>query len=358
MRSVTRHGVTTHHATVRPANGQSPGQMFRRLAESVTSADASVAKMYVFGTGDVHAESLAAMTGVFGELDFPVTWVEGECCAGGHIAGVQVVAVEGTPVQTLRLGDRPVGRLFHNGEARICYLGDIGPDSIDVPRGEQARQAFDNAAAALARAGMDFTKVVRTWMYNDRITAWYDEFNAVRTSFYRRWGVFDSVVPASTGIGEANPAAAALVVALMAVVPDDRSVTVQEVPSPLQCSAGDYGSSFSRAVEIAAPQCRTLLVSGTASIAPDGRTVCLSEVAGQVKRTMEVLEALLESRRMSWADVTRAIAYFKQASDAHTFDAYARAANLPVFPVVITQCDICRDDLLFEMELDAVVDKD
>ena len=66
------------------------------------------------------------------------------------------------------------------------------------------------------------------------------------------------------------------------------------VPSPLQCPALDYGSSFSRAVELVAGDHRRLFVSGTASISPEGHTLHVGDVDAQVARTMEVVEAMLE----------------------------------------------------------------
>lgn len=160
-------------------------------------------------------------------------------------------------------------------------------------------------------------------------------------------------MPASTGIGADNADGTALTLGLLAVEPRSGAAGVREVPSPLQGPAGDYGSSFSRAVELTLGGARKLFVSGTASIDLDGRTVHTGDVAGQIECTVAVLEALLASRGMGWGDVTRAIAYVREARDAAAWDAFART-RLPALPVVVAHCHICRDDLLFEMELDAL----
>jgi hypothetical protein len=57
---------------------------------------------------------------------------------------------------------------------------------------------------------------------------------------------------------------------------------------------------------------------------------------------------------MSFAEVSRATAYFKSAADAPVFDQWLKRHDLSAMPVVRTCCDICRDDLLFEIELDAI----
>ena len=53
--------------------------------------------------------------------------------------------------------------------------------------------------------------------------------------------------------------------------------------------------------------------------------------------------------------MTRATAYFKHAGDVALFESWCAGRGLDLLPVVPLHCDICRDDLLFEIELDACV---
>jgi enamine deaminase RidA (YjgF/YER057c/UK114 family) len=100
---------------------------------------------------------------------------------------------------------------------------------------------------------------------------------------------------------------------------------------------------------------RRLLVSGTASIHPDGTTAWVGDANRQIQLTMEVIKALLNSRGMDFADITRATAYFEHPLFQPYFAAWCAAHDLEHMPVVATHCDICRDDLLFELEVDACV---
>ena len=126
------------------------------------------------------------------------------------------------------------------------------------------------------------------------------------------------------------------------------------MPSVLQCPALDYGSSFSRAVEIACPGFRRLLISGTASISPEGETRHVDDPEAQVALTMEVVQAILASRRMGWEDVCRATAYFKEAAHASAFGRWRGRRPGRSFPAMVAKSTICREDLLFEIEVDAV----
>jgi len=202
---------------------------------------------------------------------------------------------------------------------------------------------------------MTIKDVARTWFFLDDILSWYGNFNRVRNDSFARSELRPGSVPASTGVSGVNPAGAALTAAAWAVRAHDASTKVVEiVPSPCQCPAPAYGSAFSRAVELHLPGYRQLLVSGTASIEPDGRTAHIGDIRAQIELTMQVVEAILNSRRMSFADVSRATAYFKSASDAPAFDDWLARRELRAMPVVRTCCDICREDLLFELELDAI----
>lgn len=92
---------------------------------------------------------------------------------------------------------------------------------------------------------MELPNLVRTWLYLDHILDWYDDFNRVRNTFFERNGVFDGLVPASTGIGCANPHGSALVAKGLAVLPK-QPPPPRAVPSPLQCPANDYQSDVCR----------------------------------------------------------------------------------------------------------------
>ncbi len=285
--------------------------------------------------------------------EWPVTWVEEGNGGGCPVAGIQVHALDGAAPKAVHLDGRTVGTVFEDDFARYCVLGGLRPDSPEHAPEEQAWETLETMERALACVGMDFSNVFRTWFYLDDILDWYGGFNKVRNEFFKAHRVFDGLVPASTGVGGSNSSGTAVVADLLAVEIKDPRVQLKPLPSPLQCPALDYGSSFSRAVELSLPGQRRVYVSGTASIAPDGRTEHVGDVRKQIALTMDVVAAILNSRQLGWEDITRGIGYLKHAEDAQHFAEYCREAKLPEMPVVIAKNDICRDDLLFEIEVDA-----
>jgi len=286
-------------------------------------------------------------------IDLPLTWVFGGS-GGDGLGGVHLRAVSGGCARMLELDGVPLGMLVEGAHADEVILAGIHCTDVTASRTEQARASFERIEEGLELAGMDYSHVVRTWLYLDDILSWYGDFNGVRTAFYTERGVFDRLVPASTGIGGSNPFGAAMMAGAYAVRPKSPGVTIEAVPSPLQCPALDYGSSFSRAVEVTMPDMRRLLVSGTASIDPDGKTAHRGDLMGQTALTCDVIEAILESRDMGWEDVTRATAYVRFAEDAGVLERHCAVSGMPRLPVVVAQNTVCRDDLLFELEVDAV----
>ncbi len=286
--------------------------------------------------------------------EWPLLWVEGDVCAGTQLSGAQAFTVEGRPVHRVTLADRVVGSLWSDEDADYCLLAGVLPANSRETRGTQTTSCMQQIEFALRKAGMDFSHLVRTWFYLDDLLAWYDEFNEARTEFFQARGVFDRLVPASTGIGARNPTGAALAAGALAIRPRHGRVHVQEVPSPLQCPATQYRSSFSRAVEVAFPDHRMLIVSGTASIAADGKSMFTDDVTRQIHLTLDVVEAILRSREMDWANTVRAVGYFRNIEDLPLFESCCRERGIAPLPLAPAHATVCRDDLLFEIELDAI----
>jgi enamine deaminase RidA (YjgF/YER057c/UK114 family) len=328
-------------------------ELFSRLEVALKELDATIVHLLIYGSINASAAGTEAMRRLFGTIDWPVTWVEGAACDGGPIAGIQVFAFTGGEVRRIRLDRRVVGSVYEDGAARHCLLGGLGPDRNTSSRPEQAKQTLNRLEKAFAQAGFSLADTVRTWFFLDDLLSWYGEFNPVRTQVYSGVKFRTGSLPASTGIAGRNPLGAALAVAAWAVQPLNSSAHAEEIASPLQCPAPAYGSSFSRAMELSSASGKRLFISGTASIAPGGQSLWNGDVHSQVKQTMEVVEAILRSRGFTFADLTRATAYFKHRADVPAFTEWCAAHDLRSLPAVMVQADVCRNDLLFELEADA-----
>jgi enamine deaminase RidA (YjgF/YER057c/UK114 family) len=350
--TLTRGPIQEHFVTATPQGDESPGSLFQRVGDTVHQMGGEIVSVEVLGTSARDRKDLGVLTRTLDGSGAPVGWIENTRV--DNLYGVHVWVITGVKVEPLEWHGRRVGSLFEDEYARYCRLVGLLPVDPSLPRTVQAAEILTQMEDILASAGMKFSHVLRTWFYNDSILEWYRDFNVARTNFFHEKRVFDGLLPASTGVSGRNAAGAALIAGLLALEAKSAAVKAAEVPSPLQSPAPDYGSSFSRAVELQAPDHRRVYVSGTASIDGAGKTVFLDDAAGQVKQTMQVVQAILESRDMDWSDVTRSLVYFKHPEDAPLFRQYLENHALPRFPAVVVENDICRDDLLFEIEVDAI----
>jgi enamine deaminase RidA (YjgF/YER057c/UK114 family) len=291
------------------------------------------------------------------EINHPVTWIEPLDHTGRHLTGTQIWTIQGADVRRITLNNRIVGSIFEDRYVRYCRLGGLGTANPDLSRQIQAHNTFLEMQQLLTQTDMNFHNVIRTWFYNDRILDWYGDFNRARTQYFMDHKITLAEFPASTGIGAPNPSGSALTAGLLAVIPKSPSAAWKTVESPMQENPSEYGSSFSRAAEMETPDYRKLFISGTASISYDGQTVHTGDIYKQIELTMQVVLLILESRKMYWIDVNRALAYFKDPRFLDPWNCWCKENPAFSLPLCITHADVCREDLLFEIELDALVIK-
>lgn len=265
---------------------------------------------------------------------------------------LQIHAVTGVDTEPLYCDGVCIGQMFRDAQAEY-YMFNVLPDRPDQSPYAQAQQVFQKARRILRSVDLDFSSTIRTWLYARDILSWYDQLNKARNEFFTEHKIYDGIVPASTGIGAGNPFDAALTTQFLAVRPLTDAVTIEPANSPLQNPAWNYKSSFSRGIKVLCPDHHRLSVSGTASIDEDGKTVFIDDVDAQMNLTMQVVEAILQDAGMDWNDTASALVYFKHRDDFGRFDAYCQKHGIAL-PHVKLHADVCRDDLLFELELDAV----
>jgi enamine deaminase RidA (YjgF/YER057c/UK114 family) len=240
------------------------------------------------------------------------------------------------------------GLEWEDARGRFCLFTHQLPTNSTESRPAQTRQVFQQLERLLSLVRMDFSQVVRTWFYLDRLLDWYDDFNGVRSQFYGERGLLGRC-PASTAVGVSNDAGAALLVHLLAFEPRHSGIVVAPADSPRQGSALDYGSAFSRATKLRSSTTTCLYVSGTASIDPQGRTLFEGNTARQTEQTFAVVGALLSRHGLGFSDVTCATGYLPDLTEVPLVrPLWTQHLALPLN---LYQADICRRELRFELEL-------
>jgi len=241
-------------------------------------------------------------------------------------------------------------------ESDPSISGNGDPTTIQSATSEAYAEIF----AAMDRLG--YPHLLRIWNYLPDINQKtpqgerYRQFNSARRkAFLRSQRAVQGEVPAASALGSTsgNP----LIIYFLASPTPGRAIE-----SPRQTSAYRYPSeygpaspTFSRAVISPWLLGECLLISGTASIVGH-RTVHVGDVTAQTGESMENISALVDAandaigRSEYSIDALRYKVYVRHARDLEAVRRKLANRLCADLPVAYLQADICRDDLLVEIE--------
>jgi enamine deaminase RidA (YjgF/YER057c/UK114 family) len=300
----------------------------------------------------------------------PATYIQGRPCWGEGLAGILVQAVRPADQGDVSLifdgQGSPAGYRWKRHGAEFIILQNVhGAEAGngDNWRSRHARAMFDKAAAMLEANGSSYRNVVRTWIYLSGLLDWYDDFNLVRNDLYGRLGLMprpgapDSplriLLPASTGIEGHNPAGASCAMNVLALAgPASNHPEVNQLTNTRQEDAFLYGSAFSRAAHLREADVHSVSISGTAAIDDTGRSCHPGNLAGQINHTLDNIQTLVGQKGLSLDDICEACVFFKNGGHENVaeFNRIAEARGIADIPAIRIHADVCRDDLLFEID--------
>ncbi|WP_246262411.1 hypothetical protein [Aromatoleum evansii] len=302
----------------------------------------------------------------------------GEGDAGCVPSGVPLARVA-TPVLA---GPRSVCEVWRAGRptragvhGRVRYrctesmlFGAIALDEGEMPVDADGVSALQRATRAAYREVFDlldeagYPALFRAWNYFPAINAVIDgserywQFNAGRQDAFGAGGRSTiGSVPAACALGSASGPFTLYFIALRdapQAIENPRQVCAYHYPRQY----GPRSPTFARASLAPSLTSPTLFVSGTASIVGH-ETLHRGDVVAQTAESFRNIEAVLgEARRAAPAGIALApgdLAYKVYVRHAGDLDAVRRCVREHLgdaVPVVYVQADVCREDLLVEVE--------
>lgn len=237
----------------------------------------------------------------------------------------------------------------------------------------QAELIFEDIKLVMDKENLQLHQIIRQWNYIEHITGVedgrqnYQQFNDARSQFYAP-GDWSNGFPAATGIGTS----AGGVIVDCNFLYDSEKVRVFPLDNPLQIAAHAYSRQvllegipyitpttpkFERAKAIVSDQDSFVYISGTAAIRGE-HSLRGMDIHVQTQVTMENIEYLISEKNFCDAHGTVGYrqpelqslrVYLKNAADQ------AAAADklyemLGTYDAVFLQADVCRDELLIEIE--------
>jgi len=344
--------------------------IYKKIIPLLQSMGTDIVLERVFGSLDIEPEFNQARDSALRktewQADAPYTFIEGQPCFGTGLAGVQIRAIRPSnkreKIQPIKSGEQTIGRTWRRNGATFMMLQNIQGNGTAENRYEQTGQMFDRVQHILHQHGAGFKNVLRTWIYLDHILDWYDVFNKARNAKFTEFGLLGNpqseyneaeriYLPASTGIRGQNPAGTSGAMDVFVAIPNDSSnVHVAQTAGVQQKSPYRYGSAFSRAMTLREHDSKHILLSGTASINELGKTVHIDDPVGQIDKTFSVVRALISDEGATLEDICEATVFFKNPEDYEHYKKYVQENDLIDLPAVYVIADVCRDNLLFEID--------
>lgn len=314
---------------------------------------------------DFYGDQLPATTYIF----------QPPCC--GKLLSIEAMGVGGgtAEVEIERVSDQLV--IATHNDISWVHCGQIVPDTPATGVYDRSIDAFKKMDALLASRGVRFDQVIRTWLYLGDIvgpegdTQRYKELNRARTDFFEGIRFIadrtppecnGAVYPASTGIGTSETD---LAMSCIALVTDRKDIVATPLENPLQTSAFDYAAKYSlkspkfaRAMALSCGPYATIFVSGTASIT-NSETRYVGDIEGQTRQTLDNIEALISQKNLAdhampglgtaLDGLALVRVYIKRQEDYAKCRAVCEA-RLGELPIVYAIADVCRPELLVEIE--------
>jgi enamine deaminase RidA (YjgF/YER057c/UK114 family) len=310
-----------------------------------------------------------------GEL--PATTYIPQAPCGGKLLEIEALGV-GRRTDDVRI-ERCSEQLVvvrHGGLAWV-HLAGVSAGTAALGVYDRSLETLRQAQGELQAHGFSYEQLVRTWLYLGDIvgpegdTQRYQELNRARSSFYDGLrfgnghvpaGFNRPVYPASTGIGTGGRD---VILSGIAVATDRKDVVMMPLENPVQTSACDYGvqygpksPKFSRAMVVAAGDFACIFISGTASIT-GSETRHTSDMEGQTWQTLDNIAALISEENLcrhrlpgfgaTLDDLVLVRVYVKRQEDFATARQVCNC-RLGELPTIYAIADVCRDDLLVEIE--------
>jgi enamine deaminase RidA (YjgF/YER057c/UK114 family) len=370
---------------------QATGDAYARIAEVLREQKLAIVHERIFGSLSVECSVMAerhhALQAYGVASDNPVTYIEGNPPWGEGFAGAIIHAVapnSADGVWTITDNGMPCGRGWRRNGSTYIMLQNIQGQGrerltppilpLDKERSEerlschslskptQTRLMLERAESILRENNASYKDVARTWLYLSEILEWYPEFNKARSEKYGEFGIMPGpgdttlLLPASTGIGADTPSGSAASMDLLAVVENgDAPSPVKKLTNMKQLDAFRYGAAFSRGAVIKEDEVNIIQISGTAAIDQQGRSQFPGDIRSQINCTFDKIDALLKQEGAGLADICAATVFVKRPEYAELFWQMAADRGLEDFPAVCVVADVCREELLFEIDAEAVV---
>ena len=300
----------------------------------------------------------------------PVTLIPQYLLPNGGLS-LDIYTLEGAERIEFKESDGICYGHIESGDERLLFVEGIPVSDFSKSVRKQSDEVFAKLDNLLSQYGFAVDDIVRQWNYIGNIVSYrdgkqnYQEFNDARSCYYGE-GDWCNGYPAATGIGAACEGIIVGGIAFKNL----KQKSIYPIDNPLQIAAHVYSKrvlvdddenamkstpKFERAKLIETQRGACCFVSGTASIRGEESTDA-SSARLQTIRTIENIEHLVSKENLVKygckpydLHYVQLQVFIKHAKDYEDVKSVVEEAY-PNIPVVYTIADVCRSELLVEIE--------
>lgn len=247
---------------------------------------------------------------------------------------------------------------LENTAGRFLFAGGFHSDVLNFNTQQQSVEIFRLASEVLHKEGFPIENIIRQWNYIEQITGFdgadqhYQMFNNVRSNFYNQV-TWNTGYPAATGIGTNL---GGVLVDIDAAVFTSPECFATPIDNKLQVAAHAYSPQvlevahqqkttpkFERAKSMTFHDQKLVYISGTAAIRGEESLIGVG-LERQLHITMENIAQLIGNAHLKMLRVyLKEKQYYQEANELLT----NYQLNIPISYMC---ADVCRDELLIEIE--------
>ena len=292
----------------------------------------------------------------------------------------EIIPASGTKVFYRQIKDIPYV-IVESPKAKKLLLGGVRADSLDLSVRKQSDVIFSKLEEILSFEKMPVSSIIRQWNYIEQIVKTadghqnYQDFNESRTRFYNKT-TWENSYPAATGVGTSCAGVMVDMEALHSIGPDLKIIPLNnslQVPAHAYSStvlSGDENDNtsqkttpkFERAKLILSSKNGFIYISGTAAIRGES-SLENTGIEEQIRITIENIEHLISKDTLAGTGIKSiddAVLFSLRIylKDEMFFDQAKKIINEKYngLPAVFLKGDVCREELLVEIEGFALLD--
>jgi hypothetical protein len=327
LKNIKLKDFSLHTITFKNVEEKELVTLYEMISDQLYEIQASLITAILIGDRSAARAVKKASKKVFDETNWPLLWIgdqENKKFSGSFIA------VSGVNMKTF-CGKGFTTKYFETPKLKFGYVGDVVAEDL-LAGDEVINMIYD----ALRLVGVGAEHIVHCWNFMES-----EILNSTKGEALLTLSSEGNAV--NTIIGSNNSYKKAGMISVLALQPKDASFKVTK-----------YGVNENNSLLMEGENTKALFISGITEN-NNGDEVSNDEaVKCEIEHCIAKVEEILRTTQLSWNDLFRGVAYFKNLNDAGIFKRICQEKKVPLAPIISVQVNYIQSKANFSLEADFV----